>query len=82
MKAIEELKEGLEAHDLHVIEDDLAATSDDMSQLLDMVFSPDDTILIGDEPRPSTPRARTCWAALPPRSYQRNLEGSTLCWAQ
>ena len=52
VKAIEELKEGLEAHDLtHVIEDDLAATSDDMSQLLDMVFSPDDTILIGgDEP--------------------------------
>ena len=43
VKAIEELKEGLEAHDLtHVIEDDLAATSDDMSQLLDMVFSPDD----------------------------------------
>ena len=52
VKAIEELKEGLAERDLsHVIEDDLAATNDDMSQLLDMVFSPDDTILIGgDEP--------------------------------
>ena len=52
VKAIEELKEGLAEHDLsYMIEDDLAATSDDMSQLLDMVFSPDDTILIGgDEP--------------------------------
>ena len=51
-KAIEELKAGLEERDLmRVIEDDLSATSDDMSALLDMVFSPDDTILIGgDEP--------------------------------
>jgi DNA-directed RNA polymerase subunit beta' len=50
VKAIEELKAGLEANDLmFVIEDDLNATSDDMSQLLDMVFSPDDTILIGGE---------------------------------
>ncbi|MCD8316426.1 MAG: DNA-directed RNA polymerase subunit beta', partial [Eggerthellaceae bacterium] len=38
VKAIEELKEGLEAHNLmHVIADDRSATSDDMSQLLDMV---------------------------------------------
>ena len=50
VKAIEELKEGLAERDLsHVIEDDLAATNDDMSQLLDMVFSPDDTILIGGD---------------------------------
>ena len=41
-KAIEELKAGLEERDLlSVIEDDLSASSDDMSQLLDMVFSPD-----------------------------------------
>ena len=46
VKAIEELKEGLEARDLmHVIEDDLAASSDDMSQLLDMVFSPDGQVV-------------------------------------
>lgn len=50
-KAIEELKEGLEKHGLsHVIEDDLNASRDDMSQLLDMVFSPDDTVLIGRRP--------------------------------
>jgi DNA-directed RNA polymerase subunit beta' len=54
VKAIEELKAGLEANDLmFVIEDDLNATSDDMSQLLDMVFSPDDTILIGGDETPS-----------------------------
>ena len=51
-KAIEELKAGLEKHGLsHVIEDDLLSFGDDMSQLLDMVFSPDDTVLIGgDQP--------------------------------
>ena len=77
VKAIEELKEGLEAHDLtHVIEDDLAATSDDMSQLLDMVFSPDDTILIGGDEPPTfnTEGEDMLGEALPPRSYQRNLE--------
>ena len=77
VKAIEELKEGLEAHDLtHVIEDDLAATSDDMSQLLDMVFSPDDTILIGGDEPPTfnTDGEEMLGEALPPRSYQRNLE--------
>ncbi len=76
-KAIEELKEGLEAHGLaYVIEDDLTATSDDMSQLLDMVFSPDDTVLIGgDEPATfSTEGEDMLGEALPPRSYQRNLE--------
>ncbi|MEG1097515.1 MAG: DNA-directed RNA polymerase subunit alpha C-terminal domain-containing protein, partial [Raoultibacter sp.] len=76
-KAIEELKEGLESHELmHVIEDDLNATSDDMSQLLDMVFSPDDTVLIGgDEPATfSTEGEDMLGEALPPRSYQRNME--------
>ena len=77
VKAIEELKEGLEQHDLlHVIEDDLTATSDDMSQLLDMVFSPDDTILIGGDEPPTfnTEGEDMLGEALPPRSYQRNLE--------
>lgn len=76
-KAIEELKAGLEERDLmRVIEDDLSATSDDMSQLLDMVFSPDDTILIGgDEPATfNTEGEDMLGEALPPRSYQRNLE--------
>ncbi len=77
VKAIEELKEGLAEHDLaHVIEDDLAATSDDMSQLLDMVFSPDDTILIGGDEPPTfnTEGEDMLGEALPPRSYQRNIE--------
>ena len=76
-KAIEELKEGLEKHGLsHVIEDDLNASRDDMSQLLDMVFSPDDTVLIGgDQPATfSTEGEDMLGEALPPRSYQRNLE--------
>ena len=77
VKAIEELKEGLASHDLtHVIEDDLSASSDDMSQLLDMVFSPDDTILIGGDEPPTfnTDGEEMLGEALPPRSYQRNLE--------
>jgi DNA-directed RNA polymerase subunit beta' len=77
VKAIEELKEGLAARDLlHVIEDDLTASSDDMSQLLDMVFSPDDTILIGgSEPATfNTDGEEMLGEALPPRSYQRNYE--------
>ncbi|WP_251231116.1 DNA-directed RNA polymerase subunit beta' [Adlercreutzia aquisgranensis] len=77
VKAIEELKEGLEQRDLmYVIEDDLSATSDDMSQLLDMVFSPDDTILIGgtEPPTFNTEGEDMLGEALPPRSYQRNLE--------
>ncbi len=76
-KAIEELKAGLEEHNLlHVIEDDLSASSDDMSQLLDMVFSPDDTILIGgDQPATfNTEGEDMLGEALPPRSYHRNLE--------
>ena len=76
-KAIEELKAGLEERDLmSVIEDDLAASNDDMSQLLDMVFSPDDHILIGGDEPPSfsTDGEDMLGEALPPRSYQRNLE--------
>ena len=77
VKAIEELKDGLKEHDLlYVIEDDLSASSDDMSQLLDMVFSPDDNILIGgDEPATfNTEGEDMLGEALPPRSYHRNLE--------
>ena len=77
VKAIEELKGGLKEHDLlYVIEDDLSASSDDMSQLLDMVFSPDDNILIGgDEPATfNTEGEDMLGEALPPRSYHRNLE--------
>ena len=57
-------------------EDDLNASRDDMSQLLDMVFSPDDTVLIGgDQPATfSTEGEDMLGEALPPRSYQRNLE--------
>ncbi|NPD30491.1 DNA-directed RNA polymerase subunit beta' [Eggerthellaceae bacterium zg-1084] len=76
-KALEELKAGLAAHDLSsVIEEELTASSDDMSQLLDMVFSPDDNILIGgDTPATfSTEGEDMLGEALPPRSYQRNLE--------
>ena len=76
-KALEELKAGLAERNLsHVIEDDLQASSDDMSQLLDMVFSPDDTILIGgDAPATfNTDGEDMLGEALPPRSYQRNLE--------
>ncbi len=77
VKAIEELKAGLEERDLlHVIEDDLNASSDDMSQLLDMVFSPDDTILIGGDEPPTYNNSdeEMLGETLPPRSYQRNLE--------
>ena len=47
-----------------------------MSQLLDMVFSPDDTILIGGDEPPhfSNEDEEMLGEALPPRSYQRNLE--------
>ncbi|WP_165046037.1 MULTISPECIES: DNA-directed RNA polymerase subunit beta' [unclassified Adlercreutzia] len=77
VKAIEELKEGLAERELsYVIEDDLNASNDDMSQLLDMVFSPDDTILIGGDEPPTfnTEGEDMLGEALPPRSYQRNLE--------
>ncbi len=75
-KAIEELKAGLEAHNLsRVIEDDLNASRDDVSQLLDMVFSPDDSVLIGGESRVSyDDDEEMLGEALPPRSYQRNLD--------
>ncbi|MFR4999077.1 MAG: DNA-directed RNA polymerase subunit beta' [Slackia sp.] len=75
-KALEELKAGLDEHELgYLLEDDLAASSDDMSQLLDMVFSPDDTILIGgDAPATfNTEGEEMLGEALPPRSYHRDL---------
>ena len=75
-KAIEELKTGLAEHSLsYLIEDDLAASNDDMSQLLDMVFSPDDTVLIGgDSPATFNPEGEEMLGeALPPRSYHRDL---------
>ena len=75
-KAIEELKTGLAEHGLsYLIEDDLAASNDDMSQLLDMVFSPDDTVLIGgDSPATfNTEGEEMLGEALPPRSYHRDL---------
>ena len=75
-KALEELKTGLNDRSLgYLLEDDLAASSDDMSQLLDMVFSPDDTILIGgDAPATfSNEGEEMLGEALPPRSYHRDL---------
>ena len=77
LKAIEELKEGLKQHDLlGVIEDDLNASNDDVSQLLDMVFSPDDTILIGGDEPPTfnTDGEDMLGESLPPRSYHRDFE--------
>ena len=75
-KALEELKAGLSEHGLsYLIEDDLSASNDDMSQLLDMVFSPDDTVLIGgDKPATfNTEGEEMLGEALPPRSYHRDL---------
>ena len=77
LKAIEELKEGLAARNLlRVIEEDPLSAGDDMSQLLDMVFSPDDNILIGGDEPPTfnTEGEEMLGEALPPRSYQRNRE--------
>ncbi|MDD5799210.1 MAG: DNA-directed RNA polymerase subunit beta' [Coriobacteriales bacterium] len=48
-KAIEELRDGLEAHGLlYILEPDDEADSEDLSQLLNMVFSPDsDDVMLG-----------------------------------
>ena len=76
-KAIEELEDGLKARDLmYVIENDLTASKDDMSQLLDMVFSPDDTILLGGDTLPTYDYSDEdmLGEALPPRTYRRNPE--------
>ncbi len=76
-KAIEELKAGLAERNLSsIIEDDLAASSDDMQQLMNMVFSPDDDILLGGEEPVNYDLSGEdmLGEALPPRSYQRNLE--------
>ncbi|MBQ9690667.1 MAG: DNA-directed RNA polymerase subunit beta', partial [Eggerthellaceae bacterium] len=76
-KALEELRAGLEEHNLSsLLQDDLAATSDEMSQLLDMVFSPDDTVLIGGEnPQmfTSSTDEEMLGEALPPRTQRRDL---------
>ena len=75
-KALEELHAGLEERNLgYLLEDELVASSDEMSQLLDMVFSPDDTILIGgDAPAVfDTSGEEMLGEALPPRSYHRDL---------
>ncbi|MDO5329128.1 MAG: DNA-directed RNA polymerase subunit beta' [Coriobacteriia bacterium] len=54
VKAMEELKTGLKKKDLlHVIEDDLEATDEDVSSLLDIVFAPDNSILVDSEDTPS-----------------------------
>jgi DNA-directed RNA polymerase subunit beta' len=52
VKAIEELKAGLEERDLLYILDEPAEDDEpDVSQLLEMVFSPDDTeLFLGGEP--------------------------------
>ena len=76
-KAIDELREGLKKFSLEkVIEDDLTASSDDMSQLLDMVFSPDDTVLIGGNEQSdfASDDEDLIGEALPPRSYHRDAE--------
>ena len=55
-KAIEELRDGLEARNLlYILEPDEEdqADEDDLSQLLNMVFAPDDNIMIGNR-APST----------------------------
>ncbi len=56
-KAIEELRDGLEAHDLlYILENnDDVADEEDLSQLLQMVFSPDgpDDILLGTSATPT-----------------------------
>ena len=76
-KAIEELRDGLEAHDLlYILENnDDVADEEDLSQLLQMVFSPDgpDDILLGRSTTrrllPTVPSTRT-W--LPSTSCSTN----------
>lgn len=74
-KAIEELRDGLEAHDLlYILENnDDVADEEDLSQLLQMVFSPDgpDDILLGTSaPTHHADATRSSWA---PRSTTRRL---------
>ena len=46
-KAIEELREGLERHDLlHILDNESQGNDSEVSQLLEMVFSPDDSSLL------------------------------------
>ena len=79
VKAIEELKAGLAKHNLsYVIEDELRAAPDDVSQILGMVFGPgdDDVLIGGDKPAVfNTDGEEMLGEALPPRSYpRRNYE--------
>mgnify|MGYP000624030857 FL=1 len=75
-KAIEELRDGLEAHDLlYILENnDDVADEEDLSQLLQMVFSPDgpDDILLGTSATP-THHADADEELLAPRSTTRRL---------
>ena len=49
-KAIEELRDGLEAHDLlYILEDSKGGDEPDASQLLEMLFSPDDAMYMGGD---------------------------------
>ncbi|MBP5313843.1 MAG: DNA-directed RNA polymerase subunit beta', partial [Eggerthellaceae bacterium] len=75
-KAIEELKAGLEAHDLMwVIENDLTASLDDVSSLMDYVFSPDDTVILGGTSLNTYygDDEEMLGEALPSRKYQQRL---------
>ncbi|MGI6217891.1 MAG: DNA-directed RNA polymerase subunit beta', partial [Coriobacteriales bacterium] len=54
-KAIEELREGLEAHDLlYILDDNDNGGDSEVSQLLEMVFSPDDSSLLLETDIPQT----------------------------
>ncbi len=54
-KAIEELREGLEQHDLlYILDSDTSSNDSEVSQLLEMVFSPDDSALLYEADVPQT----------------------------
>ncbi len=54
-KAIEELRAGLEEHDLlYILENDNNSNDSEVSQLLEMVFSPDDSSLLYEADVPQT----------------------------
>ena len=96
-KAIEELRDGLEAHDLlYILENnDDVADEEDLSQLLQMVFSPDgpDDILLGTSATPTHHAdadeellgARSTTRRLPPtvsstRTWLLSMSCSTSSW--
>ncbi len=54
-KAIEELREGLEKYDLlYILDNDTSSNDSEVSQLLEMVFSPDDSSLLYEADVPQT----------------------------